>query len=132
MTEPVADFLDTNVFVYLTAGDAKAGRAEALVADKGIISAQVLNETVAVLRHKNKLGWAEIEEVLAAMRANCEVVAVTDETSALAVAFARRFNLHIYDASIVAAAKLAGCKTLWSEDMQDGQVIDGVRIRNPF
>jgi predicted nucleic acid-binding protein len=37
-----------------------------------------------------------------------------------------------FDANILASAKLAGCDTLWSEDMAHGQVIEGVRITNPF
>ncbi|WP_252263399.1 hypothetical protein [Paracidobacterium acidisoli] len=38
----------------------------------------------------------------------------------------------IYDALVIAAALEAGCTTLYSEDMQDGQKIDGLTIRNPF
>ena len=39
---------------------------------------------------------------------------------------------HIYDAPVIAAALEASCSTLYSEDMHDGQVIDGLTIRNPF
>ncbi len=46
---------------------------------------------------------------------------------------AERYGLSIYDALIVSAALMAGCRTLYSEDMQDGQVIEGLlTIRNPF
>ena len=46
---------------------------------------------------------------------------------------ARRYKIAFYDAAIVAAALLADCDTLWSEDMHDGLVIDGrLTIRNPF
>jgi predicted nucleic acid-binding protein len=46
---------------------------------------------------------------------------------------AARYQLSIYDGLIVGAALLADCKTLWSEDMQDGLRIDGrLTIRNPF
>jgi predicted nucleic acid-binding protein len=41
-------------------------------------------------------------------------------------------NISYWDALIVHCAKLAGCRELLSEDMQHGQVIDGVRIVNPF
>jgi predicted nucleic acid-binding protein len=48
-------------------------------------------------------------------------------------ALAERYGLSIYDAMIVASALVAGCTTLWSEDMQDGLVVEGqLRIVNPF
>jgi predicted nucleic acid-binding protein len=45
---------------------------------------------------------------------------------------AERYILNIYDAMIVAAAQLAGCTVLYSEDMHDGLVIDRLTIRNPY
>ena len=49
------------------------------------------------------------------------------------LALAERYGLSIYDSMIAASALEAGCDTLWSEDMQDGMVLDGqVRIVNPF
>ena len=49
------------------------------------------------------------------------------------LAFAERWGLSIYDALLAAAARHADCDTLWSEDMQDGLVLDGrLRIVNPF
>jgi len=53
-------------------------------------------------------------------------------THDLALELAERFQLSFYDGLIVAAAALAKCTTLYSEDMQDGQTIEGVPIRNPF
>ena len=58
---------------------------------------------------------------------------MTVETHDRAVRIAERYSLSIYDALIVSAALLADCKTLHSEDMQDGQVIERrLTIRNPF
>lgn len=42
------------------------------------------------------------------------------------------YQLPLWDALIVRAAQAAGCSTLYSEDFQDGKVIDGLRIVNPF
>ncbi|HEV7691159.1 MAG TPA: PIN domain-containing protein [Hyphomonadaceae bacterium] len=127
------DFFDSNVVIYLVSSDvAKAKQTRALLEGGGIISVQVLNEAVAVLRSKAKLYWKATAEVLEAVRSTCEVASLTEETHDLAFDLAERFQLHIYDASIIAAAKLAECKTLWTEDLTDGQVIEGVRIRNPF
>jgi predicted nucleic acid-binding protein len=45
---------------------------------------------------------------------------------------AERYQLGVYDGMIVAAALVAGCTTLYSEDMHDGLVIDQLTIRNPY
>ena len=128
------DFFDTNVVLYLLSEDpAKADRAEELLAIGGTISVQVLNEFVAVASRKLHMSWIEIREVLAQVRAVCAVEPVTIETHERALRLAERYGISIYDALIVSAALLANCKTLHSEDMQDGQVIERqLTIRNPF
>lgn len=128
------DFFDTNVLLYLLSADAaKADRAEELLALGGTISVQVLNEFVAVASRKLRMSWIEIREVLAQIRAVCPVVPMGVETHERALQIAERYGLSIYDALIVSAALLAGCKTLHSQDMQHGQVIARrLTIRNPF
>ena len=99
-----------------------------------MISVQVLNELAAVMHRKLRLPWTDIIDALAAIRALCpSPVPVTEDTHDAAVRLARRYSWHIYDALIVAAALEAGCSTLFSEDLQGRQVIDGrLTIRNPF
>jgi predicted nucleic acid-binding protein len=128
------NFFDTNVVLYLLSADvAKANRAEELIALGGTLSVQVLNEFVAVASRKLRMPWSEIRDVLAQIRRVCAIEPITLETHDRALHIAERYGLSIYDALIVAAALLAGCKTLHSEDMQNGQVIEGtLRIRNPF
>jgi len=128
------NFFDTNVVLYLLSADvAKANRAEELIALGGTLSVQVLNEFVAVASRKLRMPWSEIRDVLSQIRRVCAIEPITLETHDRALHIAERYGLSIYDALIVAAALLAGCKTLHSEDMQDGQVIEGtLRIRNPF
>lgn len=106
--------------------------AEDLVAAGGIISVQVLNEVTSVCHKKLKMDWVEIEAVLEAIKANLEVVPLTENTHAQAVQICKRYQLSFYDAHICAAAIVAGTKTLLSEDMQDGLVIDDLAINNPF
>lgn len=127
-------FFDTNVLLYLLSADtAKADRAEEVLALGGTISVQVLNEFAALASRKLRMSWREVREVLAQIRAVCTVVPVTIETHEQALRIAERYGLSIYDALIVSAALLAGCKTLHSEDMQDGQIIERrLTIRNPF
>ncbi len=98
----------------------------------GIISAQVLNEFIDVIRRKQRFAWHEAIGAVEAIRTLTEVVPVTVEAQALGLSIASRHGLRIYDACIVASASLAGCKTLYSEDLADGAVIAGVTIVNPF
>jgi predicted nucleic acid-binding protein len=62
----------------------------------------------------------------------CSVVPVTEETHVRGLVLAERYQLGLYDGMIVAAALLAGCTTLYSEDMHDGLVIDRLTICNPY
>ena len=126
-------FFDTNVLLYLTdTDDLRASRSEALLAAGGTISVQVLNEVALVMRRKWRRSWAEVHEFLGGIRANTFLVPITDLTHERGLAYAERFQLAIYDSMIVAAAVLAGCTALYSEDMHDGLVIDGLTIRNPY
>jgi predicted nucleic acid-binding protein len=128
------DFFDTNVVLYLLSADAaKADRAEEVIALGGTVSVQVLNEFVAVASRKLRMRSSEIRDVLAQIRAVCAVEPMTIETHESALHIAERYDLSIQDALIVSAALLSGCRTLHSEDMQDGQVIERqLTIRNPF
>lgn len=125
-------FLDTNILIYGIGGDRKSGRSRELLSSGGVVSVQVLNEFVNISRRKYALGWDGVEEWLGALRTGLEVEPLTVETQARAVELARRHQVHIYDATIIAAAEQAGCDVLYSEDMQDGATIAGVEIRNPY
>jgi len=127
-------FFDTNILVYIASGDtAKADRAEAIISVGGVISVQVLNELTNVARRKMRMTWPDTRAFLSALRGLLTVQTMTVETHETGLAFAERYNLSIYDAMIAAAALQAGCDILWSEDMQDGMVLDdGLRIVNPF
>jgi predicted nucleic acid-binding protein len=126
-------FLDTNVLLYLLSSDAaKADRAEALAAAGGVISVQVLNEFVSVASRKLRMSMSEIREVLSAIRAVCTVEPLSIQTHDLGFDLAQRFGLTIYDALIVAAALLAKCRIVYSEDLQDGRIIESLTVRNPF
>ncbi|MCB1823653.1 MAG: PIN domain-containing protein [Candidatus Competibacteraceae bacterium] len=127
-------FFDTNILLYLLSGDSdKADRAEAVLAQGGTISVQVLNEFAAVAERKLGFSYSEIREVLEPIRVVCAVMPLTLETHELGLHLAERYRFSLYDALIVAAALLAGCRTLYSEDLQNGQTIDGrLVVRNPF
>jgi predicted nucleic acid-binding protein len=127
-------FLDTNIIVYaFSTNDPRSRKAEALIESGGIISVQVLNEFVHVLRRKQGRDWPEIVDALDVLRILFDAPApVTGDLHEAAIKIARRQNFSVYDSLIVAAAQRAGCSTLYSEDFQHGQRIDQLTIRNPF
>jgi predicted nucleic acid-binding protein len=128
-------FFDTNVFVYaIVQDDPRFQQAEDLIAKGGTVSVQVLNEFVDVVRRKTKMPWDEVRFAIENLTALCpDPLPVTLDTHKEASAVAEKYRCRIYDALIVASALEARCAILYSEDMQDGQVIDGrLTIRNPF
>jgi predicted nucleic acid-binding protein len=126
-------FFDTNVLLYLISADArKATRAEQLLAGGGVVSVQVLNEFADVAQRKYGNPWPRVRAVLSDIRALCRVEANSVQTHEVGLRIAERYKFRVYDGMIVAAAILSGCRRLLSEDMQDGQKIDQVTIRNPF
>jgi predicted nucleic acid-binding protein len=130
----MAASLDSNVIVYLAESDAaKRARSKALVAEGGWTSAQVMNEVAAVARRKIRLAWPGVHELLALVRSFLIVEPLTLATHERALYVAERYKLDVYDSAVVASALLAGCDTLWSEDMQHGMVIERqLTIRNPY
>lgn len=127
-------FLDTNVLIYLLSQDtAKADRVEALLARPSVISIQILNEIAAVATRKFALSFVELREILETVRAACTVEPLTIETHERGLEVAERFRLSIYDAMVVASALQAGCKTLYTENLQHHQLISRqLRVVNPF
>lgn len=127
-------FFDTNVLLYLLSADAtKADRVEETLAAGATISVQVLNEFAAIALRKLGMTVAEVRDALDPIIAICKVLPITVETHKRGLQIAERYRFAVYDALIIAAALDAGCSTLYTEDLQDGQVIDDVlTIRNPF
>jgi predicted nucleic acid-binding protein len=128
-------FFDTKVLVYaIVENDPRKTRARELLALGGTISVQVLNEFVSVVRRKVKMPWDDVRATLQWILLLCpEAVGFTIKTHEKAVGIAERYGYRIYDSLIVASALEAKCELLYSEDLHDGQVIDGrLTIRNPF
>ena len=128
-------FFDTNVIVYaFRKHDPRNQAAETLLAAGGVLSVQVLNEFVSVARRKLGRSWQEVRRALNILRALCpEPVPLTVETHEAALRIAEKHGYRIYDALVIASALEAGCVTLYSEDLHDGQTFYGqLSIRNPF
>jgi predicted nucleic acid-binding protein len=127
-------FFDTSVLFYLLSNDPlKADRVEQLLAERGAISVQVLNEFAAVAMRKLRIPLGDVREILDTVRAVCTVEPVTLATHDRALAVLERYKFSFYDSLIIASALIVGAKVLYSEDLQHGQVIDRqLRVANPF
>jgi predicted nucleic acid-binding protein len=130
-------FLDSNILCYLFGSEPeKAARARALLVEEPTVSVQVLAEICNVARRKNRLSWSEIEEIIETVSDVCAVVPLTIDLQRQARAIAAATGYTIYDAQVLAAAAVAGCDIVWSEDMQDGHDLSALGvplvIRNPF
>lgn len=128
-----AEFADTNVLLYLLDEGPKADRAEEILARGPRISVQVLNECLVNCRRKAGMSWAEAGDFLTGIEALCPVEPLSLRTHQVGRALAERYQLAVYDAMVVSAALIAGCTTLWTEDMQGGLLVEGqLRLVNPF
>lgn len=133
-------FFDTNVLVYAVDEDEpeKRDKAQRLFeeefgARRGVLSTQVLQEFYWVATRK-------LDRPLTPERAEARVrdlsrlpVVRVDVTMLLAaISRGRLMGFSLWDSLIVEAALTAGADRLFTEDLQDGQVIEGMRVENPF
>jgi len=127
-------FFDTSVLLYLLSDDtAKADRIETLLSARGVVSVQVLNEFAVVALRKLKMPLNEVREILDTIRAVCAIEPISVATHDRGLAVFERYRFSLYDSMLVAAALIAGAKTIYTEDLQHGQVIDNqLRVTNPF
>jgi predicted nucleic acid-binding protein len=133
-------FVDTNILVYAEQPGAGA-RHEAACAvlrdvwarRDGAVSAQVLQELfVTVTRKMPKPYTTEVARKIIANYLAWRVIPVDGELVLDAIDLQHEHQLSYWDSAIVAASVRAGASELLSEDLSDGQVIRGVRVRNPF
>jgi len=138
--EAAREFVDANVLVY--AFDASAG-AKHLVAKRllerlwdggtGCLSVQVLQEFFVTVTHKVAQPLS-IDEAADRVRefATWKIFAPAADDVLAAIALQKQARLSFWDAMVVEAAAQSGSDVLWTEDLNDGQLLRGVRIRNPF
>ncbi len=128
-------FVDTNVVAYAldAANPDKQQQARAVLTQRPRprTSPQVLRELYVVA--VSKLGIAA-KDAADAVRALVPTVAVIEDAALVqrAIASAARWQISLWDALIVEAARRAGADLLYSEDLQSGMDFDGVQVRNPF
>ena len=128
-------FVDTNVLAYAYDADSgeKGERAREVLADidGAVVSTQVVLEFFAVLTRKLGITRDAAEEATASLM-ELEVVATDARLVREGLRISRDHDISHWDGMIIAAAAASGCEVLLTEDLNDGQVIEGVRVVNPF
>ncbi|MGA7990049.1 MAG: PIN domain-containing protein [Thermoanaerobaculia bacterium] len=138
--DPARQFVDTNVLVYAhdEDGGRKAAHAQDLLADlwetgEGCVSLQVLQEFYVISTRKLRRPLTHEAAAEYAEDFSRWTLHTPDRDDLLAaIAIARRHRLSLWDAMIVRSASRLGCRLLWTEDLKDGAVLEGVRVRDPF
>lgn len=136
-----AEFIDSNVFIYLLdeVDERKRQVSEALVTRAlqtrdGVISHQVVQETLNVLTMKLPvpLTARDAGRFQAEFLVPLWSVMPSPALYTRALEVQKRYRYRFYDSLIIAAALEAGCTRLYSEDFQAGQRIERLVIENPF
>lgn len=131
-------FIDANVLVY-SIDDSEGFKnlaAKSIVNElsnsKGVISTQVLQEFYNIITKKMKCPKEKAKELLQSLSECFEVHknSVLDILRAVDISIKTQFSF--WDSLIISAAISSGCRTLYSEDLNDGQNVDGVLIKNPL
>ena len=106
--------------------DPRSTQAEEILASGGVLSVHILSEFASVARRKILMSWSDVTEALDAFRLLCpSPLPITIEMHEASLKLAHKHGYNIYDALVVSAAWEAGCTTLYSEDLRDGQILDG-------
>jgi predicted nucleic acid-binding protein len=131
---PAKVFIDTNIVIYaLGPHSEKTDRAASLFVRQPTISTQVLSETANVALKKLAMPLPEARKLLTTLESMCRVEIITSTCLHSAPDITERYKFAWYDSLIVAAALAAGCDTLYTEDLQHGQVIEDIlTVTNPF
>ncbi|HXJ13940.1 MAG TPA: PIN domain-containing protein [Candidatus Limnocylindrales bacterium] len=133
------EFLDTNIVLY--AFDDSEPRKQSIAQEllrkavraECVISVQVLSEICnTILRKLVASHPIDLLRVILDQLEPVPTVSPDERTVRRAVDCRERYGLHFYDGMIVAAAERAGCKKIWSEDLNTGQEYFGIKVENPF
>jgi len=129
-------FVDTNIWLYafVDSGEpAKSARAKAILQRSSIaVSPQVVTEVCVNLIKKAQFPEPEVRRLVTAFYHRYTVVAADLEVQIEASMLREAHSFSFWDSLIVASALAAGADVLYSEDMQDGLEVGGMRILNPL
>lgn len=133
MPMPDKFFLDSNIVIYALGDDLKKkARADDLLSQGPILSTQVLTEVSQVCLKKLKLAHDLVIQWVALLNAHTQVISISADMIQDAIKISQQYKYSFYDSLIISASAHSEAKILYSEDMQDGQEIEGLKIVNPF
>ncbi len=128
-------FLDSNICVYWfdKSEPDKQDKALFLLSEKPFISSQVVIETYIACSRKLKLPAAICDENILVLCDSTTILPIDASIFSTALLLKNKYQFSFLDSTIIASALQAECTTLYSEDMQHGQCIEGkLNIINPF
>ena len=127
--------LDSNILIYNHSLDHNEKRliARNFFNENPIVSSQVISEYLNVMKRNFKMQKLELMQLCSLWLEKCSVQPVILSTIKLAKDLVGKYDFQVFDGIIIAAALEADCSILYSEDMQNGQIIeDKLKIVNPF
>jgi predicted nucleic acid-binding protein len=127
-------FLDSNVLLYVTDVDErKALIAQKLLLSNPSINSQVIVEVLNVCRREYKYSKDDLLNLWGNLVEDCKIIPITYQTHLKAIELVKKHRFQLFDSIIVASSLEAGCEILYSEDMQNGLIIERkLTIINPF
>jgi len=126
--------LDTNILVYVHSENShKKQIGRSLLKNTPVISSQVISEYLNVMQRVFKKEKNELIQTTALLLRNCIIKPVVLSTVELAARLIKSYDFQLFDGLIVASALEAGCDVLYSEDMQNGLIVEKyLKIKNPY
>ncbi|MDT9190580.1 MULTISPECIES: PIN domain-containing protein [Limnospira] len=136
-------FIDSNIWLYRFLANQDSNPQEdarkrqiavSLTNQEGIVvSTQVINEICSVLKRKVNFDETQISQLIEEFEQQCQVIDVTTSILKKASQLRMNYNLSFWDGLIVASALSSNANILYSEDMQDGLIVESqLTIINPF
>ncbi|MEQ8187288.1 MAG: PIN domain-containing protein [Candidatus Eremiobacterota bacterium] len=131
-------FIDSNIWIYsfIPAGKEKYIKVRAFLEECfkkyiTVVSFQVINETICILKKKN-FSELQIRNIIRAFQSSCVIMQFSPEQLIKSSELRETHNFSFWDSLIVSCAILSNSRILYTEDMQSGREIEGVKIINPF
>lgn len=127
--------IDSNVLIYAFGNqdDLKKRIAKKILANCNKISLQAVNETIYVLHRKFNFTIVELDKIIQFFNVKFQVKSIDIVTLNKAMMIMEKYNYSFWDSMMLAAALENKCSELYSEDMQNNQIIEGtLKIINPF
>ncbi|MDR0613824.1 MAG: PIN domain-containing protein [Dysgonamonadaceae bacterium] len=132
-------FIDSNIWVYLFAEESSEKRATSklFIMENAanaifVISWQVINEVINILKRKNKFTESDLRFVMSSMAKICIIQDFSEEILHNASLLREKHSFSFWDSLIIATAATAKCDVVISEDMQNDRIIFGMQIKNIY